>query len=463
MPGDEAAPPEPAVEQAFPPPPSPPDPPPAAAPAPERRLSRRPEGKVIAGVCTGLAEYLAVDVVVVRIAFVLTAIFGGGLGVLAYIVAWLVMPLAPEGQPAAPRAPRDDASTGRWIGIGAIALGAIVLFNNVWDFRGGIFWGLLLIGIGVALWGRELTRPNPPTGSADVPQPPVPPAPPESSLAATAPVRSTQPVPPVPPAPPVPVPPVPPAGAAPTAPAPSPARTEPSVLGRAVVGAAALAVGIALLLGNTTSLDVSPKAIVAVLLLIVGGGLIVGSRWGRARWLIVPGLVLTALLALLAVLPDWRLDDGAGERLYRPDDLAELRSSYRLGAGELRLDLSELDLDGSQVDVAARVGFGELAVIVPDDVRVVATARASVGEVDLFGRTQGGLGRVGETVVDGDEDEGTIRLVARVGFGEITLRRASDVTDLGLGRRRHADEFREAARGPGYRELGDRDFAGSRR
>ena len=61
------------------------------------------------------------------------------------------------------------------------------------------------------------------------------------------------------------------------------------MLGRAVVGAAALAIGIALLLDNTDTLDVTPKGVVAVLLLVVGVGLLIGTWFGRARWLIIPG------------------------------------------------------------------------------------------------------------------------------------------------------------------------------
>ena len=68
---------------------------------PVRRLTRsRSEGN-IAGVCAGLAHYLEVDVVLVRLAWVLLSIFPGAIvgGVIAYLAAWLVMPESTEAAP----------------------------------------------------------------------------------------------------------------------------------------------------------------------------------------------------------------------------------------------------------------------------------------------------------------------------------------------------------------------------
>jgi phage shock protein PspC (stress-responsive transcriptional regulator) len=66
---------------------------PAGTPAgaPPRRLTRIREGKMLAGVSTGLARYLGVDPVVVRVGFALTTLFGGA-GFLAYIACWVLMP-----------------------------------------------------------------------------------------------------------------------------------------------------------------------------------------------------------------------------------------------------------------------------------------------------------------------------------------------------------------------------------
>jgi phage shock protein C len=65
------------------------------APSPTRpvaRLLRVREGKKIAGVCAGFARYIHLDVTVVRIVWLLTALTCG-VGFIAYIVAWIAMPV----------------------------------------------------------------------------------------------------------------------------------------------------------------------------------------------------------------------------------------------------------------------------------------------------------------------------------------------------------------------------------
>jgi phage shock protein C len=55
-----------------------------------QRLYRVMWDKKIAGVCSGFAQY--VDVTLVRLAFVAGTLFSCGLGLLAYIAAWIIMP-----------------------------------------------------------------------------------------------------------------------------------------------------------------------------------------------------------------------------------------------------------------------------------------------------------------------------------------------------------------------------------
>ena len=60
-------------------------------PAAPERLMRDMKNKKIAGVCAGLARYLNVDPVLIRVIFLVLA-FSTGIGFIAYIVAWIVMP-----------------------------------------------------------------------------------------------------------------------------------------------------------------------------------------------------------------------------------------------------------------------------------------------------------------------------------------------------------------------------------
>lgn len=60
----------------------------------EKRLQRNEQDKMIAGVCSGLADYFDVDVTWIRIAFVV-AVMAGASGLLAYIVLWIAVPRKP--------------------------------------------------------------------------------------------------------------------------------------------------------------------------------------------------------------------------------------------------------------------------------------------------------------------------------------------------------------------------------
>ena len=54
------------------------------------------ETKTVAGVCAGLAEQFGVSVTIIRLAFLLSALLGGGMGIVIYLVLWVVMPYRPE-------------------------------------------------------------------------------------------------------------------------------------------------------------------------------------------------------------------------------------------------------------------------------------------------------------------------------------------------------------------------------
>ena len=62
-----------------------------------KRLLLRPrEGRMVAGVCAGLASYFGVDVNLVRLGFGIFTVFWG-LGALIYVLAWVVLPEEGEG------------------------------------------------------------------------------------------------------------------------------------------------------------------------------------------------------------------------------------------------------------------------------------------------------------------------------------------------------------------------------
>lgn len=57
----------------------------------EKRLYKSDTNRRIAGVCGGIAEYFGIDATLVRLGWILF-LFAGGSGILAYIIAWIIMP-----------------------------------------------------------------------------------------------------------------------------------------------------------------------------------------------------------------------------------------------------------------------------------------------------------------------------------------------------------------------------------
>jgi len=57
-----------------------------------KALVRSRKGRMVAGICAGIAEYFGVDVTLIRVVVAVVAVITGGAGVLAYLVAWAIIP-----------------------------------------------------------------------------------------------------------------------------------------------------------------------------------------------------------------------------------------------------------------------------------------------------------------------------------------------------------------------------------
>jgi len=113
------------------------------------KLYRNESGGMLAGVCSGLGDYLAIDPVWIRLFFVLITLTSG-VGIPIYIAMWLVVPQEDGSQAALSTADRPAN-----VVMGAILLGLGLLFlaqnlNFHWFgwFNFATFWPLLLIAIG---------------------------------------------------------------------------------------------------------------------------------------------------------------------------------------------------------------------------------------------------------------------------------------------------------------------------
>jgi phage shock protein C len=128
----------------------------AANPVAERRLYRTSTQKVVAGVCSGLGEYFAIDPVWFRIGFVVLAIAGGS-GILIYLLMWLIVPPQPDGY-IAPDSGRGSVTGVAVIGVVFVIAGTVALVNTAAPWLGQYVWPVVLLMGGLVLLLGGLKR-----------------------------------------------------------------------------------------------------------------------------------------------------------------------------------------------------------------------------------------------------------------------------------------------------------------
>lgn len=158
----------------------------------EKKLQRDEHNKTIAGVCAGIAEYLSIDVTLVRVLFVLALILHG-CGIIPYIILWIVMPKKvygfnttgfnnpgpfnytvppqtdgpvdytvpnPFGNFAQPQdapfamPPKKRSNAGVIVGVALVAFGSFFLLDNfdlLPDWQFDRLWPLVLVAGGIIL------------------------------------------------------------------------------------------------------------------------------------------------------------------------------------------------------------------------------------------------------------------------------------------------------------------------
>jgi phage shock protein C len=131
---------------------------PSEPPQPAQRVVRRSRSeRILAGVCGGVGRYLGVDPVLLRIAFIILAL-ANGLGVIAYVVAWVAIPEErPDQPPGPPAEPRRE--TGRLVlGGSLVVLGLVLLLDRLAPELDELFWPVALVAVGVAVMLVGLRR-----------------------------------------------------------------------------------------------------------------------------------------------------------------------------------------------------------------------------------------------------------------------------------------------------------------
>jgi phage shock protein PspC (stress-responsive transcriptional regulator) len=131
-------------------------------------------------------------------------------------------------------------------------------------------------------------------------------------------------------------------------------------------------------------------------------------------------LLAAVVTALVFASIHAHLGDGVGNRAYSPASAASLRHDYRLGVGDMKVDLSRLPPGTARDTIHAHVGIGHLEIVVPEGTTVRVKAHVSWGEAKLLGHQEDGHD------VRADVGPGDARLVLAtdVGIGQVEVLRS---------------------------------------
>lgn len=190
------------------------------------------------------------------------------------------------------------------------------------------------------------------------------------------------------------------------------------LIGVAALGAAT-GVGFAAALGG--------GVVIGVLAVLAGFALLVAGLLGGPRWLILPVTVLVLPLAVVSAA-GIDLHGGVGHREYRPATVSDLRNEYRLGMGQLDVDLRDMTLPAGRTNVKVSVGMGEARVQVPAGACVATDAQIGVGGSDVFDRNEGGFDLdVAEAAPAGRTS--VVHVDADIGVGHLQVDRGGLTSD----------------------------------
>jgi phage shock protein PspC (stress-responsive transcriptional regulator) len=400
-------------------------------------LYRPTEGRRFAGVCAAFGRATNTDPVLWR---VLLAVFtlAGGIGLILYVLGWLLIP--DEGDSASP----VEALLGRGqsrtnpIVVILVTIGTFIGLGLVLTHRATsivIPFGLIIVAIVLFTRRDSLRRaaggmpPAPPPFMSS--GPPVPPPgmsyqPPSTGPVGYAPPGYAPPTPGAQPGgyrppfaphgpyadaspypypglldPPLPPPPPPVPPRTPRPPKPRPPRSR---LGLVIFSLALLTLGV-LAIVDLAFGGVPFQGYVAGALGAIGVGLVIGAWYGRAKLMILPGLVLLLILAasvpIKAIGP---MERGGGDITWTPDNITNLSDTYVHGVGDATLDLSQLDFTGQNRVLRIHVNAGDVQVMLPPKVDVDVNATIKAGDARVLGTEWNGVNAPVHRITDKGTD-----------------------------------------------------------
>ena len=379
----------------------PPQPPPPATAAPVRRLVRDPYSR-LGGVASGISHHYGIDVSLVRLAFIVGTIFSG-VGLILYLLAWLIIPRADYWPPVPASMATGQSSSieGRELALGLLGLGVLIA---VFTGGGGATRMLVSVGlVGAGIW--LLTQPARSNGSGgSTPANPVAPQPPAQPAQPVQPdvPSSWQPAS---------------AGSAETINGPD--DDVVSGYAGATPTASAAVAGAPTATYPATQTVYMPAAVPPRRRRIWPIFLILAL-------IFIPVLFVVGAIGLLIGFSggEFNGDFDARSMTVRPAEVADIPESITLGAGEVVVDLTNLDIaDFSDLEAPHTLDIdlnaGEVVVELPEDLPVAVDANAGAGDVRVFDSYRDGI----RPDIEITEDDAVLDLDIRVGVGEIRVRR----------------------------------------
>jgi phage shock protein PspC (stress-responsive transcriptional regulator) len=453
-----------------------------------KTLSRVREGKIIAGVCGGLGRATGTDPLLFRVLLAVLVFFGGVGGLLYLAAWLVLPADGDETSPLESLLGRGRSTTSPLLTVGLLIGSVLLLAATLGSgvqypllLVACVVGGYLLLRRNAPMQGYPPGALGAPGGApwaghastAGATAASTSAAPPAASApgAATGPSPTGSGVPPMSQAPPwaagPPAPPAPEAPQAPQAPAPpsqagpaaatgypptdpsgytppfaphgpwgaGPAplvqapmrppkrRRERSKLGRLTLSVACVVLAVLAII-DVSGASIPASAYFGLALAVVALGLLTGVRIGRARWLIVPGVILTLALAASTV-DNHSYRGGGGDATVAPTTLTDVQAKYEHGAGDYTVDLSKVDFGTAPRTIDVHLGLGDLTILVPPNVDAEVHWNVGAGDARVFGHSSDGLGN-SETISDdglNGKDDSNLVLNVDLGAGDLEVSR----------------------------------------
>lgn len=333
-------------------------------------MKRSKDDRLLGGVCSGAAEYLNIDPVIVRVVIAVLTVVGFS-GVILYAAAWFLLPAEGDDKSVAAdwfRLDKNEEQV-RVAGlVGAVVLAALAIVGDGGWFWDGAPWLLVPLAAVYYLFAvRPRRRRQADTAiAAQHVSPGVDPADesargPEFAAAKAGLVSREK--------------------------AEKGRRDRSWALTLLTVSVAALAVA-ATAIYDSYHDGPHWTAYVAVALGVVAAGLLVSTLFGNGGPLIGIGALLAIALAIGSVLPNGKI----GSQRPEPLTATQVDRHYQHGIGLLELNLSEVSnpaaLLGRTIEIES--GVGQIKVIVPKELNVRVDSHLDAGEIRVFDRKTDG-------------------------------------------------------------------------